>query len=69
MGISMTNSYEIMMDWWNDNFHVIPQAAFDLADSVFNLTDDEDEIPELYYVWVYNYTVGNYNQLSGSCHM
>jgi hypothetical protein len=53
-----------MMDWWNENFHNIPQSAFTLADTIFNLTDDDSEIPESYYTWVYNYATGNYNQLT-----
>jgi len=40
-----------LLDYYDSIAESVPDAILDIADDIFNITDDDD-IPEEYYVWV-----------------
>jgi len=40
-----------LLDYYDTIAESVPDGILDIADDIFNITDDDD-IPEEYYVWV-----------------
>ena len=40
-----------LLDYYDKMADRIPDAILDIADDIFNISDDDD-IPEEYYVWI-----------------
>ena len=52
------------LDYYDENALNIPVSMIDDADSIFNITDD-DEIPQGYYLWL----ARNYWRLMNGTHL
>ena len=40
-----------ILDYYDTHEDDIPEAIFDIADQIFDVTDDDD-VPQEYYLWI-----------------